>query len=258
MLLMASAASLVACAGSSSSSGAGGYTASGTYQDNAALSSDGTGFAPTDAANAHSAAASQAADKLTSVAKPGSSVYEIGPLDVLDVSVFKVPDLTKTVQVDEDGTINFPLVGDVKAAGRTAHQLEQDLTQRLNAKYLRSPEVTVFVREYNSQRVTVEGSVRNSGVYTIKGRTTLIQVMAMAGGVNIDTASGDIVIFRTIDGTRSAARFDIDAIKSGKADDPELDPGDVVVVDTSSTKVALGNILKVLPLATTAAVFSGM
>ena len=237
--------------------GAGGYTASGTYSDNGASSSAGSGFAPTDAAT-HSAAASQAADKLTSVAKPGSSVYEIGPLDVLDVSVFKVPDLTKTVQVDEDGTINFPLVGDVKAAGRTAHQLEQDLTQRLSAKYLRSPQVTVFVKEYNSQRVTVEGSVRNSGVYTIKGRTTLIQVMAMAGGVNIDTASGDIVIFRTVDGTRSAARFDIDAIKSGQANDPELQPGDVVVVDTSATKVALGNILKVLPLATTAAVFSGM
>ena len=80
----------------------------------------------------------------------------------------------------------------------------------------------------------------------------------MAGGVNIDTASGDIVIFRTVDGTRSAARFDIDAIKSGQANDPELQPGDVVVVDTSATKVALGNILKVLPLATTAAVFSGM
>jgi polysaccharide export outer membrane protein len=260
MLLMACAASLAGCAGSSSSSaamGAGGYTASGTYSDNGASSPGGPGFAPTDAAT-HSAAASQAADKLTSVAKPGSSVYEIGPLDVLDVSVFKVPDLTKTVQVDEDGTINFPLVGDIKAAGRTAHQLEQDLTQRLSAKYLRSPQVTVFVKEYNSQRVTVEGSVRNSGVYTIKGRTTLIQVMAMAGGVNIDTASGDIVIFRTVDGTRSAARFDIDAIKSGQANDPELQPGDVVVVDTSATKVALGNILKVLPLATTAAVFSGM
>jgi polysaccharide biosynthesis/export protein len=238
-------------------SGAGGYTASGAYSDDGALSSGGPGFAPTEAAT-HSPAASQAADKLTSAATVGNSAYMIGPSDVLDISVYQVPDLTKTVQVGDDGTINYPLVGDVPAAGKTAHQLEHELQGKLGASYIRAPQVSVFVKESNSQRVTIEGSIKNSGVFSLKGRTTLEQVVAMAGGINMDTDSGDIVVFRTVNGTRSAARFDIDAIKSGKAEDPEIQPGDVIVVDTSSTKLALANVLKVLPLATTAAIFSGM
>jgi polysaccharide biosynthesis/export protein len=174
------------------------------------------------------------------------------------VSVFKVPDLAKTVQVAEDGSINYPLIGDVPAAGKTAHELERDLRQKLGAKYLRDPQVSVLVKEYNSQRVTIEGSVKTSGVYSIKGRTTLMQLFAMAGDVDITLDSGDVVIFRDINGTRSAAKFNLDDIKAGKAVDPEVDPGDVVVVDTSDAKVALSNILRALPLATTAAVFSGI
>jgi polysaccharide export outer membrane protein len=85
-----------------------------------------------------------------------------------------------------------------------------------------------------------------------------MQLFAMAGDVDITIDSGDVVIFRTIDGTRSAAKFDLDAIKAGKAEDPEVDPGDVVVVNTSDAKVAFTNIIKALPLATTAAVFSGI
>jgi polysaccharide biosynthesis/export protein len=166
-----------------------------------------------------------------------------------------VPDLAKTVQVADVGTINYPLVGQVQAAGKTAHELEHELTQKLGAKYLRSPHVTVFVREYNSQRVTIQGSVKTSGVYALKGRTSLMQVLAMSGDVDSNVASGDVVIFRTINGRRSAARFSFDAIKEGKAADPEVEPGDIIVVDTSATKVALQNVLKVLPLVGAAAMF---
>ena len=74
-----------------------------------------------------------------------------------------------------------------------------------------------MIKEYNSQRVTVSGSVKTSGVYAIKGNTSLMQVIAMAGDVDTSTDSGDVVVFRTIDGQRSAAKFDIDAIKAGKA-----------------------------------------
>ena len=183
---------------------------------------------------------------------------KIGPADVLDISVFNVPDLAKTVQVADDGSINYPLIGDVAVAGKTAHEVERELTQKLGAKYLRNPQVAVLVKEFNSQRVTVSGSVKTSGVYSIKGNTTLMQVLAMAGDLDMTVASGNVVVFRTINGQRSAARFDVDDIKAGKAEDPQVQPGAVVVVDTSNTKVALGNILKVLPLATTAAVFSGI
>jgi polysaccharide biosynthesis/export protein len=212
-----------------------------------------TAFAATGAV--HSAAASQAADKFTSAATPGNSGYKIGPLDVLDVSVFQVPDMSKTVQVADNGSINYPLIGEVPAAGKTAHELENELAKKLGAKYLHSPQVTVFIKEYNSQRVTIEGAVKTSGVYAIKGRTTLSQIIAIAGGVDGSIASGDLVIFRTTNGTRSAARFDIDALLQGKGVDPELQPGDVIVANTSATKVALHNVLSVLPVAGTAVTF---
>ncbi len=254
---MVCAAWVAGCAGSSNSAvpvaGGLGDNAAPSYSSESAAGAPAA-FAPT-AAAARSAPAAEAAAKLTSAATPGSNAYKIGPLDVLDVSVFKVPDLSKTVQVGEDGTITYPLIGQVTAAGRTAHDLEVDLKQKLGEKYLRSPQITVLVKEYNSQRVTISGSVKTSGVYAIKGRTTLMQVLAMAGDVDATTASGDIVVFRTIDGQRSAARFDADSIKVGKIDDPEVLPGDVVVVDTSATKVALQNVLRVLPLATSAAIF---
>jgi len=211
-------------------------------------------FAPTQAAEV-GAGALTAADQLTSAATPGNSAYKIGPLDVLDIQVFKVPDLAKIVQVADVGTINYPLVGEVRVAGKTAHEIERDLTQKLEGKYLRSPQVTILVREYNSQRVTVSGSVKATGVYPLKGRTSLTQILSVAGDVDANIASGDVVIFRNIDGKRNAARFDFDAIRTGKAEDPELQPGDIIVVDTSSTKVALQNVMKVLPLAGAGAMF---
>jgi polysaccharide export outer membrane protein len=261
-LLMAAVVCLQGCAGSSGSSGfvatgtTAGYGADGS--PSSTTSTPSSAFAPTGGGSSSSASVSQAADALTSVAKPGNSAYKIGPLDVLEVTVFKVPDLSKTMQVSEEGTVNYPLIGDVPAAGRTAHELERDMAKKLGAKYLRDPQVTVFIREYNSQRVTVSGAVKTSGVYAIKGNTSLMQVVAMAGDVDTSVDSGNIVLFRTINGQRSAARFDIDDIKSGKATDPQVQPGDVVVVDSSTTKVALHNILMALPLATTAVAFSAL
>jgi polysaccharide export outer membrane protein len=198
---------------------------------------------------------SMAADRYTSAATPGGSGYKIGPMDVLEISVFAVPDLSKAVQVGQDGLINFPLIGTVTASGKTAHDVEQEMSAKLAAKYLKSPQVTIFVKEYNSQRVTVDGSVKHPGVYPLKGQTTLVQVLAMAEGVDMTVASGEVVIFRRIDGLRSAARFDVSAINDGKAEDPELHPGDVVVVDTSAGKIALQGFLKALPAAATAAAF---
>jgi polysaccharide export outer membrane protein len=253
-------ASLGGCAGSSGSGIAGAdHAAAPAYAADGSLTTgtSASAFAPT-GPTVHSAAAIQAADALTAVAKPGNAAYKIGPLDVLDVSVFKVPDLNKEVQVAEDGTINYPLLGDVPAAGKTAHEVEKELTKKLGAKYLRDPQVTVFVKEFNSQRITVSGAVKTSGVYAIKGSTSLLQVVAMAGDVDINTDSGDVIVFRTINGQRSAARFDIDAIRAGKAADPQVEPGDVVVVDSSATKVAFHNLISAMPIAGTAAVLSGL
>src|SRR5262249_14217091 len=202
MLLTACGVFLIGCAGSSGNSTAlnnatAGYDSSGTLTTSAAAGSDASAFAPTAASASQEAAAVQSADKLTAVAKPGNSAYKIGPLDVLAISVFKVPDLDKAVQVAEDGTINYPLIGDIRAAGRTAHELEHDLAQKLGGKYVKNPQVSVYVKEYNSQRVTISGSVKNTGVYPLKGNMTLMQVLALAGDVNSEVASGEIMVFRT-------------------------------------------------------------
>jgi polysaccharide export outer membrane protein len=176
------------------------------------------------------------------------NAYRIGPLDVLDISVFQVPDLSKTVQVADAGTVNLPLVGEIPAAGKTSREVEHDLTQKLGAKYLNKPQVTVYVREYNSQRVTVEGAVKKPGLIPITGQSTLVRMIATAGGLE-DNYDSTVVIFREVDGQRLAARFDIDDVRAGKAKDPPLRAGDVVVVGTSAIKNAYNNVLKSLPLA---------
>jgi polysaccharide biosynthesis/export protein len=191
----------------------------------------------------------RAADKLTSGATPGSTGYKIGPLDVIEFSVFKVPDLTRTAQVAETGTVNLPLVGEVHAAGRTAHEMERDLATTLGKKYLQSPQVTVLVKEYNSQRVTVEGAVKRPGVYPIRGKTSLLQVIATAEGLD-SLSDTTVVIFRHIEGKRLAARFDIGQIRSGATSDPPIQSGDVIVAPSSAMKSTFDLILKSLPIAT--------
>jgi polysaccharide biosynthesis/export protein len=174
------------------------------------------------------------------------SGYTVGPLDVLEISVFKVPELSKSIQVADTGTINMPLLGEVPAAGRTAQEIEQDLTKQLGAKYLKNPQVTVFVKDHNSQVVTVEGAVNKPGVYPIRGKLSLVQIVATAGGLNNDLYDKNITVFSTIDGQRTSKAYDIDDVRAGKAADPELHQGDVVVVDNSSGKVALQTALKVI------------
>ncbi|MDX2156955.1 MAG: polysaccharide biosynthesis/export family protein [Hyphomicrobiaceae bacterium] len=194
------------------------------------------------------AAAAKSADALLAPATPGATLYKIGPQDVLDVSVFKVPELSKSVQVADTGTINLPLVGDIAAAGQTAQDIERDLSRRLGAKYLRNPQVTVFVKEYNSQRITVEGAVKKPGVFPYRGRATLLQAIAMAEGLDA-VSDTNVVVFRSMNGKRAAAKFDISDIRTGKAQDPTIESGDVVVVATNSVKETFQNILKALPLA---------
>jgi len=193
-------------------------------------------------------ARSRSVSDFTSVSQPGHVAYRIGPLDVLEISVFRVPELSKTVQVADTGTINLPLIGEVPASGRTAQEVEQDVTARLGADYLQKPQVTVFIKEYNARRVTVDGSVKKPGVYPLRGRTSLLQVITMAEGLDYNRASSDVVVFRQVDGKRTAARFDLDEIRAGSATDPLMEPGDVVIVDDNAAKIVLLNILRVIPV----------
>ncbi|SFV32755.1 polysaccharide export outer membrane protein [Hyphomicrobium facile] len=194
-------------------------------------------------------AVTKAADVMTSASVAGASGYKIGPQDVLDISVFKVPELSKSLQVADSGNINLPLVGEMPAAGRTPEELEADLTRQLGRKYLQSPQVTVYVKEYNSQRITVEGAVKKPGVYPFRGKGSLLQYLAMAEGLDSLSSDSTVLVFRQISGKRAAAKFDISQIRAGKEDDPAVQSGDVIVAGTSATKETFNTIMKVLPLA---------
>ena len=198
--------------------------------------------------NESSTQLAKVADGFAAVSTPGSTAYKIGPQDVLEISVFKVPDLSRKVQVANSGSVNLPLVGEVQAVGKTAQEMERDLTTKLGAKYLQNPQVTVYIKEYNSQRVTVEGAVRKPGVYPIRGKTSLLQFIAIAGGLDDTASSDDLVIVRTVNGKRTAARFDLGEVRAGKLNDPVIMPGDVIMVNASGTKAAFKKLMKAIPI----------
>jgi polysaccharide export outer membrane protein len=175
--------------------------------------------------------------------------YRIGPLDVLDVSVFREPDLSvKSVTVDASGKILVPLIGQVPAAGRSANELSGELAKLLSAKFLESPNVVVTVITAASQQVTVEGSVNEAGVFQIKGHTTLLEALAMAKGTSRTAALSQTVVFRNIDGRRNAALFDLSKIQRGTAPDPEIQGSDIIVVGFSNLKSGFRDFLSSAPL----------
>jgi polysaccharide export outer membrane protein len=177
--------------------------------------------------------------------------YIIGPQDKLRIRVFEVKDLSfDEEEVDANGQIQLPLIGKVTAAGKTTIQLQDELAQRLGDKYLQSPQVSVSVAESASQKVTVEGEVKNPGVFQMKGRTTLMQAVAMAGGPSDIANLHKVAIIREADGARRAAVCDYQAIREGKAGDPVIEGNDVVVMDSSATKSLWSNLMKNLPIFT--------
>ena len=174
--------------------------------------------------------------------------YRIGVGDKLDVRVFQVEDLSfEELVVDTSGNINMPLIGAVRSAGRTAGEMSSDIAERLAARYLRDPQVTVTVKEAASQKVTVDGAVTKPGVYEMRGSTSLLQAVAMAEGPTGVADLTQVAIFRTIDGQRSVAVFDLAAIRQGRASDPGVFGDDVIVVDTSRLSSTLRNLIGVIP-----------
>lgn len=181
--------------------------------------------------------------------EPTHGDYVIGPEDKLRIRVFEVQELSSDEeQVDANGQIQLPLIGRLTAAGKTAGQLEDEIARRLGDKYLQSPQVSVAVEESASQKVTVEGDVKNAGVFQMRGNTTLMQAIAMAGGMGETANYHKVAVIRTINGAPRAQVCDFALIKDGRSPDPMLQGNDVVVVDGSAAKTAWSQIVKTLPL----------
>jgi polysaccharide export outer membrane protein len=174
--------------------------------------------------------------------------YKIAPMDKLAIKVFRMSDLSGEYDVDLAGNISLPLIGQLTAANLTTEQLDEQLTQKLGAKYLEHPDVGVAIKASTAHVVTVDGAVREGGSFPVGGTVSLIQAIAMAKRTADDANARRVAVFRTIGGQRQAAAFDLTAIRRGQAPDPQIYPGDIVVVDGSSVKAAQKQILQSIPL----------
>lgn len=176
----------------------------------------------------------------------GVSDYRIGPLDLVEVSVFQVDDLNREIRVNSSGYISLPLIGAVQAGGRTVSELEAAIAAKLSENYLQNPQVSVFIKEFTSQRVTVEGAVKKPGIFPITGRTSLLQTVALSEGLEPLADEGTVVVFRTVGGQRMAAVFDLRQIRAGETEDPQIYGDDIVVVERSNSKTTIRNIADTL------------
>ena len=186
--------------------------------------------------------------------------YRIGPGDLLELKVFEVDELNQTVRVSEDGSITLPLLGRVPIEGLTQEGVVQKLTGLLQAKYVKNPQVTIFIKEYKNQQVAVIGAVEKAGNYELVGRKNLLQIISMAGGFS-EKASDIIFILREgVDGATSTIPIDLkDLLVNGnQALNIPIEPNDVinVPVDREIRVFVMGRVNK--PGAITAKLSEGV
>lgn len=172
----------------------------------------------------------------------------IGPMDSLEISVFGVTDLDGTYQVDFEGLLKMPLIGEISAVGKTAGELSIELEQKYEESFLQDPDVNVIILESVGRRITVDGSINNPGLYPVTGNMSLLQSVALAGGPSQGANPKRVVVFRQIGGERHAAAFDLVAIRNGNAEDPIIFGNDIIVVDGSEARATYGEVLRSLPL----------
>jgi polysaccharide export outer membrane protein len=161
--------------------------------------------------------------------------YQIGAKDLLEISVFEVPELNITVRVSENGMISLPLLGEVQAAGLDRADLEKKIAAMLEKNYLKNAQVTIFIKEFQSKKISVMGAVREPGMHDLIGRQSLLQVISMAGGLS-EQASDSVVIFRqfrSLPGQSLVVRLDDLLLKANPKYNIPIFPGDVINVPGS-------------------------
>lgn len=174
--------------------------------------------------------AARAAALANSNALETAAEYQIGPEDVLDISVWKNPELSRTVPVRPDGKVSLPLLNDFQAAGLTPSGLREQLVSRLS-DFVPTPEVSVIVREVHSRKVAVVGAVKTAGRYELKSPMTVLEAIALAQGFTDFAARDRIVVLRQSGGTTTRIPFNYRKIADGaEQENFYVRPGDIIVV----------------------------
>ncbi|MBY4598611.1 polysaccharide biosynthesis/export family protein [bacterium BD-1] len=166
--------------------------------------------------------------------------YRIGPNDLLDVEIFGVNDLKRTVRVNSTGHISLPLIGTVPVAGLTAADAQALIALQYGKDYLQDPQVSIFIKEFTTQRITIDGAVAKPGIYPMVGQITLLRALALAGGGGQLSDLEQVILFRiTPDGKSETQKHDVNKIRLGEAPDPLLQGDDILVVNRDATRVGL-------------------
>ncbi len=163
--------------------------------------------------------------------------YVIGPADELEIEIFQVDELSGVEKVNSRGFIRMPLIGNVQVAGLTPEQAEDLIAQLYEVDYLQDPQVNIDISDYASQQVTLMGAVEKPGIYPLKGHTTLLEALAMAGGTNRLADEEEIIVFRTLGpGEVVGYVVNLEEIIAGEKRDPEVIGNDRIVIAESGAK----------------------
>jgi polysaccharide export outer membrane protein len=177
----------------------------------------------------------------------------VGPFTELRIEVFGVPEMQRDVMTDGEGNFAFPLIGNLQAAGKTPDAIATEIEGKLVGKYVRNPEVIVNFKAptsalaVQSMSVTVDGQVTRAGSYPVVGRVTLMRAVALAGGLSEFAKLEDVVVFRTVGNKQYAGLYNLQAIRRGNYEDPEIFPNDVVIVGDSPQRRMFKDILLTVP-----------
>lgn len=164
---------------------------------------------------------------------PSSGASTLGPGDLVEVRVFQEADLSGAYRLSPEGTVDYPLCGKVSLMGMTSSQAADVLTTCLANGYLRKPQVSVLIREYNSKKVFVFGEVQKPGTFPYEENMSIVQAVTLAGGFTKIASKNNTQVTRTVDGLEKKIRVPVEDIGNGRERNFSLKPGDIVFVPES-------------------------
>ena len=157
----------------------------------------------------------------------------LGPGDVFEVRVYQEPDLSGAYRVGSDGAISFPLLGKVAVAGKPTSAVSDELIRRLKDGYIKNPQVSILVKEYNSKKIFVLGQVVRPGAFSFADDMTIVNAIASAGGFTRSALPNQTNVTRVVDGREVRTPVHVGDINKGEEKNFNLAPGDIVYVPES-------------------------
>ncbi|WP_374407116.1 polysaccharide biosynthesis/export family protein [Pelagerythrobacter sp.] len=196
----------------------------------------------------------EVADVATLPVPQDIGVYTIGAQDTLQISVIGSEMLSGTFLTDEEGYLQYPLVGDILVGGKTPSQAARMIADGLRGRYVVNPQVSVRPDAIAAPTISVGGEVEAPGTYPAATSVSLVRAVNNAGGLSAYAKSDDVLVLRTVDGQRYIGAYNIEAIQRGNYDDPAIYPNDVVTVGDSPFRRTLETVLRFVPLLSTSVI----